>query len=283
MENFKAGLRLGKMWTMQFFRDSKFFVTVLFSFLFLLVYISPLRSEAASSRYGIAPYILPLIYDMNTMHMIFVMILLVCDAPFAQKNYMFINIRASMKSCFIGKLIYLFFISIILQIVQFMLSVLLLIPYLGFSDNWGYILTKVISYGFSEPSLYESFAARISVITSYMGIEALLSQIILNISFTFMLGMIAFFLNGMVKRYAGPVVLVFIAIYDNVINAAGFFDENIYKLLEYSPVRLIKLSAIAENSRTVWQNIPIMWGISLLFIIFTYIFFKLRISERWEV
>ena len=280
MEDFKIGLRLGKMWTMQFFKDSKFITVTLFSFLFLLVYITPLRHEASLSTYGIPPYILPLIYDMNTMYMIFVMILLVCDAPFVQKNNIFINIRAGMGSSFIGKLIYLFLISVILQFIQFILCLIMLIPYLSFSDNWGYILTKVISEGFSEPTLYSGFAARITVIEEYTGFDALIGQILLNISFTFLIGMVAFFLNVIFNKYTGPIVLILIAIFDDIVNAAGFWISEIYKLYDYSLIRFIKLSAIAEKNRSVLQNIKIVWVISLLLIIITYISFKIRFKER---
>lgn len=283
MESFKIGIRLGKMWTVQFFKDSKFITVTLFSFLFLFVYIIPLRHEASLSAYGITPYILPLLYDMNTMYMMFVMILLVCDAPFAQKNNVFINIRANMKSSFIGKLIYLFLTSVILQLTQFILCLIMLVPYLSFSDNWGYIITKVVSEGFSEPTLYSGFAARISVIEEYTGFDALISQMLLNASFTFLIGMVAFFLNGMFKKYIGTMVLIFIAIFDSIVNAAGFWITEIYKLYNYSLIRFIKLSSIAENERTVLYNILIMWTISLVLIISTYIMFKIRFKDREDV
>lgn len=280
MESFKRGMYLGGMWTRQFFKDSKFIVVLLFSFLFLFVYITPLRQEAALSDYGITPYILPLIYDMNTMYMAFVMILLVCDAPFIQKNQLFVNVRAGMASSFIGKVIYLFFISVILQVVQFLISIIMLIPYISFSDNWGYILTKVVSEGFSEPVIYSGFAARISVMEEYTGLEALAGQVLLNISFTFLMGMAAFFLNGIIKKYLGPIVLIFIAIFDSIINAAGFWVGDIYKLYDYSLIRFIKLSAVNESNRTIMQNVIIMWVISAVLIIITYISFKIRFKER---
>ncbi len=280
MESFKRGMYLGGMWTRQFFKDSKFIVVLLFSFLFLFVYITPLRQEAALSDYGITPYILPLIYDMNTMYMAFVMILLVCDAPFIQKNQLFVNVRAGMASSFIGKVIYLFFISVILQVIQFLISIIMLIPYISFSDNWGYILTKVVSEGFSEPVIYSGFAARISVMEEYMGLEALTGQVLLNISFTFLMGMAAFFLNGIIKKYLGPIVLIFIAIFDSIINAAGFWVGDIYKLYDYSLIRFIKLSAVNESNRTIMQNVIIMWVISAVLIIITYISFKIRFKER---
>lgn len=280
MESFKRGMYLGGMWTRQFFKDSKFIVVLLFSFLFLFVYITPLRQEAALSDYGITPYILPLIYDMNTMYMAFVMILLVCDAPFIQKNQLFVNVRAGMASSFIGKVIYLFFISVILQVIQFLISIFMLIPYISFSDNWGYILTKVVSEGFSEPVIYSGFAARISVMEEYTGLEALAGQVLLNISFTFLMGMAAFFLNGIIKKYLGPIVLIFIAIFDSIINAAGFWVGDIYKLYDYSLIRFIKLSAVNESNRTIMQNVIIMWVISAVFIIITYIAFKIRFKER---
>lgn len=280
MEEFKSGFMLGKIWTRQFFSESKLAVVLLFTIVFLFVYVSPLRNEAANSEYGITPYIIPLICDANTMYMVFILVLLVCDAPFFEKNHLFVSLRCSAGGWFIGKAVYVLAIAVIFQIIQLIISVMLLLPYLSISSDWGYTLTNVVINGFTQDTFYSGFAADRGILLNYSGLEALSYQLVLNVIFTYLIGMVAFLFNGIFKRYTGTIIIVLFAIADKVIESFSWYFETLKLLEKYSLTGMIRLSVIVENEVTVKENMIVMVVIALSLTLISYVAVKKRVIRN---
>jgi hypothetical protein len=159
--------------------------------------------------YVISPWVLPFqISNVNTILVyVFTLIVLFANAPFCDFSSPFSMIRTGKSAWFRGQLLYIVEAGFVLTLFTYASALVTLAPCLGFSMNWGGVLTGLAE----QPALMAGYDGHISpklaIIQSYSGAEATLLAFLLLWGMAVLTGSILLFFNIVFHPGAGVVAV----------------------------------------------------------------------------
>ncbi len=103
------------------------------------IYLSAIREFSDMVKVPAAIFILPLLLVNSyfIMLILFGVIILFGNAPFMERAQLYRMVRAGRTKWALAQVIYIFFASFTYFIVLFVLSILLLVPYITWDNDWG--------------------------------------------------------------------------------------------------------------------------------------------------
>ncbi len=221
------------------FKTPKVWIVVLLGAFFFWYEYSPLREMAVQFRLGIAPYTYPIfmLFRHTTIYGLMLIVLLMGDAPYYNGAEMFINIRVSKYQWFFGKLIYMFVLSAIFQVIMIIVSVLSCAPHIGIDTGWGDIIRTYMT----------SLQGMISTggiidndgILSMSPIICMIYEFVLMILIGVIIGCAIFLLNNIFKGIIGTMLVGTFVLFDlYCTNLAEHYIKNIKNVLPTAWVNL---------------------------------------------
>ena len=112
------------------------------SFVFLAYVFSGVPKICAYYHTPVTPWVFPFYLGNPMMFIIFggLAMLFYCDAPFLDGNALFLIARAGRRNWIWGQFLYICASAMVLTLYNVLFSVLLLLPHLVFSSDWGSLL-----------------------------------------------------------------------------------------------------------------------------------------------
>lgn len=125
--------------------DYRILVIAVFLVIMTLIYVDDLKKVADYTGNEMSVWIFPFLYSQFYNKILFTLpvVLLFCDAPFVDKNQLFIMMRTSRKRWLCGQLIYIITASAVYYLFLFFVSIITTIFYGNFSFEWGRTITAL--------------------------------------------------------------------------------------------------------------------------------------------
>lgn len=125
--------------------DYRIWVIAVFLLVMTLVYVDDLKRVADAFGFEMNVWIFPFIYSQWYYKIIFTLplALMLCDAPFIDKNQLFVMMRTPRTRWLCGQLLYIFLASGIYYLYLFVITVLTTVVYGDFSFEWGELITAL--------------------------------------------------------------------------------------------------------------------------------------------
>lgn len=175
-------------------------------------------------------------------------VLLFCDAPFIEDEQPYIMLRSGRRIWFIGQMLYIVVASVLYLIVLYFISVLVLLPHIEWSAEWGKLLST-----FSQTSAAGQNGISIPfarVITArFDPIPAVLRCVVNGSLVATVLGMLMFFVNLNISRTAGGICGTALVLWNMVTYKTWYWFVNI------SPVSWVNLSRVDYDGSSIYPSL----------------------------
>lgn len=225
--------------------------------------ISPLYSFCAQYAIGVSPGLFSFL--MSDAHVVLIVslgaLLLFCDAPFIDLEHPYIILRSGKRKWAVGQITYIAISSAVFTMYLFLLTLLLLLPYLEFGKEWGKAIgTLVLTGAGMDFNVTIPFGQYIYF--GYSPVAAVLLSLFLCFSVVFFLGILMFYLNLRINRMTGSITGAMLILWQLVIPKTNT------NLIRYSPISWMKLEEIDRNGTTVYPNLiyvlVVLYGMAIL-------------------
>lgn len=212
----------------------------------------------------ITPYLFP--YLMSDDHVVLIAtlgaMLLFCDAPFIDIEQPYIVMRSGRKKWVLGQLTYIAAASAIYSVVMYLLTLVLLLPRLTFSSEWGKVISTLAQtnsgMGAGVTINFDRY-----IYIGYSPIASLLLSLLLCFSVVFFLGTLMFYFNLRINRSAGTIASTLLILWQMVIRKSNTY------YIRTSPVSWMKLGQIDINGATDYPSLTYaLVGLYVMIIVF---------------
>lgn len=202
-----GSLEIMKMDIKRMFRAPKFYLLIFFTMYFLMEFTGGLKSYAQALQLGVAPYVYPLFYGdySSRLFALMVIVLLMSDAPYVDSSQKYTYIRTGDGKWFLGKCLYILGESMLYQLIFMLLSVLILLPEVGISTEWGDVLSALANNP-EEITAYFGDTSMADIVLEYSPWEAMLYTFVLSSMISVTIGLFIFLLNGVTHSALGTVL-----------------------------------------------------------------------------
>ena len=125
--------------------DPRMWAVLIFLFVFAWTQLKTVRNFCMMQELSISNWYFPFFFSGGMVVVFFYLgiILIFCNAPFVDNQQMYVILRAGSKNWFRGKILYIFITCCIYFLLLYVISILELIPYVGFSSQWERILESL--------------------------------------------------------------------------------------------------------------------------------------------
>lgn len=232
--------------TLQIF-DTKVLLVFILLFLYVRNYTEPIVEFSKSVHVGISPYLFTLFMNDMMFPIIVALgyLLLICNAPFLNKGYLFLVARTGKLYWVIGEACFLLTYAVFYVFMLIGLTLANILPHISWETEWGKIIMSLVRTDASVQ--FQTMELSPYVVENYPAIEALQKTVLLSVLFFWGIGMLVFTFNYVFQNFFGVVLAVGII----------FFDLGIYNLFSssvwyrFSPMSLMKLSIVSGVN--VWN------------------------------
>ncbi len=212
--------------------------------------ISPLYSFCSHYAIGFSPGLFSFL--MSDAHVVLIVslgaLLFFCDAPFIDLEHPYIILRSGKRKWAAGQIAYIAISSAAFTMYLFLLTLLLLLPYLEFGTEWGKAIgTLALTNAGMDFNVTIPFGQYIYF--GYSPATAIPLSLFLCFSVVFFLGVLMFYLNLRINRMTGNITGAILILWQLVIPKTGI------RLIRYSPISWMKLEQIDRNGTTVYPNL----------------------------
>ena len=222
------------------FGSAKNIVILVMLFFYIRGLMEPVNNFLNAVNIGISPYIFPVIMSDYFVAVVILIcyLVLICDAPFISRGYLFVVSRSGKKCWAVGESIFLLIQSVVYTIIVLLFLFINLIPNFSFEKDWGKAIRTLSATNAGEQfNIYPSFSEK--VVNNFTASDAMIKSIAICILGFWCIGLIVFILNYITKSYLGIFMGMVIIFLDIVIY--NFLNLNWVK---YSPASLMKLSTL---------------------------------------
>lgn len=213
------------------------------------IMIASIRSFAREMDVGIGPWIYPFLPSSWYLCMLEALgsVFLFCDAPMINQGTPYIFVRTGRRAWLGGQILYVVLAALFYQMMFLLASVLLILPQLEFTLQWGKALGSL-----ALTDMGMAYGAELSpvLVRQYTPIQAMLLSFSLRWMVTTLFGMLILTMNLFLPRIWGTIVGGVLALlHPTAINASGtmpfYFSPSSWTAVDY-----INLSG-AAGIRTV--------------------------------
>lgn len=232
MTIFKKAIKIAQNDCICLVTELRFKLCILLVFLFTNFILEEVNDFAFKTGYSISVWLLPFILNQRFMRVILysLFLFLICEVPFMNQNnnQMFLLIRSGKFSFFMGKILFLFFISIFYSILLCISSIVCIIRHLELTMNWGKVLGTLsltdASSGFDHSLQFNS-----QFILKYIPQSMYLTSFILFTFACFTLGMLVYVLNILTSnRLLGNLIATILILFDFLLVTDIVYEKLIY-------------------------------------------------------
>ena len=284
MENIKKIFAVLKYQVSNHVWDVKTSVVLMMIFFYVRAYTTPIVDFVKVMNIGITPYLFPLFMNDWVFPIVVSLgfLVLVCDAPFIKKGYLFLIVRTGKVCWALGQSLFLLLYALVYTLIVYCFTIINISPYHEFNVRWGKAIMTLVRTDASTQFHVNPLSP--VVVENLYPIDALCKTVLMAILLFWFIGMIIFVLNYIFKNHMGVMVATIIIFFDLAIY--NFFDPIYYK---YSPVSLMKLSVVTGVNSwnpTFSYAVSSMFMCCILFIVLILVYMKskrgIQLRDRRE-
>lgn len=237
--------RLAKADFLRTIKNPKTWVVLLLCYFFFWNETVTLRALGEANQMGVAPYVYPIFMTdwRSRMYALVLVLLMLGEAPYYNGAEVFTSMRISTLKWFISKVVYIFMVSIFFQVFMMIISVVACLPYVGFSAEWGDIITTYIN------SIQGAISATGIVKTkSIMSLEpqvAMVQEFVLMVLTSVLLALIIFIINATLKNMVGTILIGSVVIIDLYLNEFASRDLMKWDISYFLPSTWVDMNTFA--------------------------------------
>ena len=212
------------------------------------IYADDMRTVADFLGTKPSMWIYPFLYMQFHTKVIYTLpiVMIFCDAPFADKNQVFVYMRTSRVKWLWGQLLYVILASAVYYLFIFLLTVVFTCPYCEVLQEWGTTLNMIAYSGSAVQAGVHAFDVSGLVIEYFSPPQACFFTFLTSWLSAVLLGTILFFFNLFTgTRLAGITISSFLVVMTVLVEIGGWLD-----LLKFSPVSWNTLNNIDVGGMT---------------------------------
>lgn len=218
--------------------------------------ISPIGNFCAQMGYTVGPWLFPFLMaePYSALMIMLGLILLFCDAPFIEDDQPYLILRSGRKTWAMGQALYVMAGSAVYFISVYFISVLIVLPYIGFEHGWGKVINTFCQMGGSRQyGIVLAFEQQINNV--YNPVQATLLNLLLCWMIGVFLGLLLLFLNLVANRSVGGIVTVGLSIFPLFVIRSDWWMHYI------SPVSWCSLAVVDATGTTSFPSLPYAIGV----------------------
>jgi len=178
--------------------DYRIWTIAVFIIIMTLIYVDDIKKVSYVTGSEVPVWIFPFLYSQFYTKVLFTLpvVLMFCDAPFVDKNQLFIMMRTTKTKWLCGQILYIILASGVYYLFIFAVSILSTVFYGDYSLEWGKTLTA-LAYNSSvayEANVYSLSVSRI-VVEYFTPLSACFYTFILSWLSAVFLGLLIFICN----------------------------------------------------------------------------------------
>ena len=237
--------------------DPRMWAVLIFVFVFAWTQLKTVRNFCMMQELSISNWHFPFFFSGGMVVVFFYLgiILIFCNAPFVDNQQMYVILRAGSKNWFRGKILYIFITCCIYFLLLYVISILELIPYVGFSSQWERILESLSVNG--DVGIYILTIPE-EIIHNFSPVKATLLCYLLNILTATFLGLLIFCVNLYKSQNFGVGIALVIVLLSQVGKVLTVRAEWI--LNYFSPVSWTNLSIYKKG----FGGVPMAYAFTML-------------------
>lgn len=245
--------KVAKLGITKWIATPRMYMVALLAALFVSTPVSEVRSFAIEQGLSVSNWFFPLIFEqeMILLFLYFCVILMFCNAPFVDKQQMFVLLRSGKRNWFLGQLLYITLSSIIYFVYLFVLTIVEFIPYVGFSDKWESVFVHLGQHTEIGVMLISG-----DVISHYTPLQASLIAFLINVLLGIMLGELIFLVNLFKNRGYGTGVALAVVLFSYMLEYMVFGSKMSY----ISPVAWADISITCSG----YSSVPLAYILPVL-------------------
>ncbi len=195
-------------------KNPKLLVILLLSIFFFFDEVLDMRSMAEMLQIGITSYVYPIFLTSwhGRMYALVLVVMVMGEAPYYNGAEVFMRMRVSRYQWLAGKLIYIFVLSAIFQVVMIVISILVCFPYMALSDGWGDIINtymRSIQGGVSASGTIDNIS-----LLNLKPMVCMVYEFVLMVLVGIIIALAMFVLNGAFKNIMGTVIVGAMVVFD---------------------------------------------------------------------
>lgn len=242
--------------------NPRYYILALLLLMFLNIFLAPVRRAASFVELPVSAWVFPFLMSNYYFLMIimFGFVLFLCDAPFIDSEQAYLIIRSGKKTWLKGQLLYICLASAVYFLFVFLVSVILLLPNITFSADWGKLLRTLSQTDLSQ-QFEVSLGISYKIIRLYhpaaaMGISALMAWLV-----GVLFGVLLFVLNAFFSRAVGVIVT------SGLVLLEIFARSNPYRITYFSPVSWASLTILDTEGISKYPSLSYAIVCTLLLIL----------------
>lgn len=263
-----------KKWATQ----PRMYVVALSIFVFAWTQIKGIRACLAEQNLGISYSFSSFLFSSSicTFFLYLSVILMFCDAPFVDRQQLFVIVRSGKRNWFLGKIIYVFLASVIFAICVNLVCWIEFFPYIGFGNKWGDMALQIVR----EPAgIGAAFSLKERTLEMFSPLKAFFLQFLIIICTNIFLGLLIFFVNLHKSKTYGSAVALSVVIISVMIQ----FAQNYENVLQY--ISVVSWGNLSIYSRGVGA-VPLSYvmtflGVGNILLIIGILISSKKISLEW--
>lgn len=248
MNFLKTALRISAQNFRKWQTDYRIWTIAFFIIILTLIYVDDIKKVADYLGSEVPVWVFPFLYPKPYQKALFTLpvVLMFCDAPFVDKNQVFVMMRTSKIKWLCGQLFYIISAAAVYYLFIFAISILFTIIYGGFSLEWGKTLTEM---AYDGNLAYVAGAGSLTVsqktVKYFTPLLACFYTYLMSWLTAVFLGLLVFVLNLFTgSRIWGIAVSCFFVILNSIAKGHKYLDR-------FSPVTWSTLDGIDVGGITV--------------------------------
>lgn len=244
----KKALRITQNDLLNLCSEIRFKICILLIFLFMNIILEETNHFVFSVGYNISPWIITFIINQRFMRIILycLYLLLVCETPYSNMNQLFLLIRSGKLCFFIGKIFYIFLLSILYALILCISSILCIIHHIEFTFEWGKVL-GTLALTDASSTFNHSIKLSSNFILNYSPISIFLLTFLLSSISFFVIGMTIYCFNIVTNNcLIGNIIIAIFILFDFLLET----DIVYQKLIYFSPLTWTNTTLLDLNKNT---------------------------------
>ncbi len=199
-------------------KNSRTLVIILLCAFFFYNQLLGMRELARQYELGITPFVYPMYMTLSRgrMYAIILIAMFMGEAPYYNGAELFISIRINRYKWFAGKLLHILFLSVAFQLAMIIMSVLLCLPYLGISNDWGDVIRTFIMTEQGKVSVDGTIDG--AYFLTQNPVVCMLEEFVMMVLLSIIIALLMFILNGIFKNIIGTILVGIAVLIDTYIS-----------------------------------------------------------------
>ena len=257
--SFPIIMKVAKLGIKKWMTSPRMYVVAILAALYLWAPLEQIRIFAMQQELSVSNWYFPLLWaDDNGMIVLFLyfdIILMFCNAPFVDRQQIFVLLRSGKKNWFLGQLLYIVSAAVIYFLYIFVLTIVEFIPYVGFSFRWESVFESLANFDYRSVDMHAS-SMPTELIHNFTPLKAFALSFLVNVLITVLLGELIFLVNLFKNRGYGTGAALAVVLFSWLVGDAVFGSRLNY----FSPISWSDITIIFQEN----TGVPLAYILSVL-------------------